>query len=93
MTCMLHRPERYHLHHRGDTGHGGDLDRSNFLMPAAVELTMLSRLLTVPGVKYAMQIIGRFARAEAQRVYVAARKSLNERTRNTLKHSTSSHKW
>ena len=18
MTCMLHRPERYHLHHRGD---------------------------------------------------------------------------
>ena len=31
------------------------------------------------------------ARAEAQRVYGAARESHNERTRNTLKHSTCSH--
>ena len=38
---------------------------------------------------------GRFvlARAEAQRVYVAARESHNEHIRNTLKHSTCSHKW
>ena len=38
---------------------------------------------------------GRFvlAPAEAQRVYGAARESHNERTRNTLKHSTCSHKW
>ena len=37
---------------------------------------------------------GRFVlpRAEAQRVYGAARESHNERTWNTLKHSTSSHK-
>ena len=33
------------------------------------------------------------ARAEAQRVYGAARESHNERTRNTLKHSTCSHQW
>ena len=33
------------------------------------------------------------ARAEAQRVYGAARESHNESTRNTLKHSTCSHKW
>ena len=33
------------------------------------------------------------ARAEAQRVYGAARESYNERTRNTLKHSSCSHKW
>ena len=33
------------------------------------------------------------ARAEAQRVYGAARESHNERTRNTRKHSTCSHKW
>ena len=38
---------------------------------------------------------GRFvlARAEAQRVYCVERDSHNERTRNTLKHSTFSHKW
>ena len=38
---------------------------------------------------------GRFvlARAEAQRVIGAARESHNERTRNTLKHSTCSHMW
>ena len=34
-----------------------------------------------------------FAHAEAQRVYGAARESHNERTSNTLKHSTCSHKW
>ena len=33
------------------------------------------------------------SRDEAQRVYGAGRKSLNESTRNTLKHSTCSHKW
>ena len=33
------------------------------------------------------------ARGEAQRVYDAARESHYERTRNTLKHSTCSHKW
>ena len=33
------------------------------------------------------------ARAEAQRVYIAARESQNERTRNTMKLSTCSHKW
>ena len=33
------------------------------------------------------------APAEAQRVYGAVRESYNEHTRNTLKHSTSSHKW
>ena len=33
------------------------------------------------------------ARAEAQRVYGAARQSHNERTMNSLKHSTCSHKW
>ena len=33
------------------------------------------------------------ARAEALRVYGAARESHNEPTRNTLKHSTCSHKW
>ena len=31
--------------------------------------------------------------AKAQRVYGAARESHNEHTRNTLKHSTCSHKW
>ena len=34
-----------------------------------------------------------FTRAEALRVYGAARESHNEKTRNTLKHSTCSHKW
>ena len=33
------------------------------------------------------------ARAEAQRVYGVARESHDERTWNTLKHSTCSHKW
>ena len=33
------------------------------------------------------------ARAEAQRVYGAARNSHNERAWNTLKHSTYSQKW
>ena len=33
------------------------------------------------------------ARAEAKSVYGAAMESHNERTRNTLKHSTCSHKW
>ena len=33
------------------------------------------------------------AHAEAKRVYGAARESHHERTKNTLKHSTCSHKW
>ena len=33
------------------------------------------------------------ARAEAQRVYGAARESHYERTKNTVKHTTCSHKW
>ena len=33
------------------------------------------------------------ARGEAQRIYGAARESHNERTRNTLKHSTCAYKW
>ena len=35
-----------------------DLERSNGLMPAARELTMLNRLLIVPGVAHAMLNIG-----------------------------------
>ena len=48
------------------------------------------------GVEHAMQLIGgRFvlACAEAQMVYGAVCESDNERTRNTLKHSTCSRKW
>ena len=50
-------------------------DKRNGLMPAARELMMLSRLLIMPGVEQAVQIIwvnfGQFvlARADAQRVY------------------------
>ena len=49
---------------------------------------MLSRLLILPGVDHAVQIICQFvlARAEAQMVYGAARELNNECTRNTLKH-------
>ena len=53
-----------------------DLETSNGLMPAALELMMLSRLLIMPGVERAVQNHwGRFvlARAEAHRVYGAAR--------------------
>ena len=53
---------------------------------------MLNRLLTVPGVEHAMLNIGDNC-AESQIVYDAARESHNERTRNTMKHSTCSHKW
>ena len=52
---------------------------------------MLSRLLIMPGVAHAVKIIG-VDIAEAQRVYGAEMKSNNERTRNTPKHSTCSHK-
>ena len=65
-------------------------------MPAARELTMLSRLLIMPGVEHEMRDHwGRsvLAHAEAQRVYGAARESHNEPTRNNLKHSTCSRKW
>ena len=73
-----------------------EIETSNGLMPDAGELIMQNRLLIVPDVEHAMRNIwGQFvlARAEAQKVYGAARESHNERTRNTLKHSTCSHKW
>ena len=54
-----------------------DLETSNCLMPAAGELAMLNKLLIMSGV---------LARAEAQRVYGAARESHNELTSNTRKH-------
>ena len=65
-------------------------------MPAAGVLIMLSRLLVMPGVEHAVQTNWgqlMLASAKAQRVYSAARDSHNECTRNTLKHSTCSHKW
>ena len=57
----------------------------------------LSRLLVVPGVEHAVQIIGvdlclLVLRPRAS-MHGAVRESHNERTRNTLKHSTCSHKW
>ena len=73
-----------------------DLETSNGVMPAPEELMMLSRLLIVPSVEHARSEdhLGQFllVRAEAQRVYGAASELHNERTRNTLKHSTRSHK-
>ena len=71
-----------------------DIETRNGLRPASGELLMLSRLLIVPRAGKADDW-GQFvlARAETQRVYGAARESHNERTRNTLKHSTCSHKW
>ena len=71
-----------------------DLETSNGLIPAVGELMMLNELLIVPGVEQAMNLMGEFvlARAEAQRVYGAARVSDNEVTRNTLKHYTCLHK-
>ena len=72
-------------------------EKCNGLMKAAEELKMLNRLLFVPGVEHTMLTLGQFVlgRAEAQRVYGAARVSYNECTRNTLKPSTStcSYKW
>ena len=49
---------------------------------------MLNRLLIVQTASCAW-----CDRAKAQRVYGTIRESHNERTRNTLKHSTCSHKW
>ena len=57
---------------------------------------MLNRLLIMPGVDDPnAEHWGQFvlAHAEAQRVYGVARESHNEHIRNTLKHSTCSHKW
>ena len=65
-------------------------------MPAAKELMTLNRLLIVPGWCRARNAehLGQFelARAEAQRVYGAAKESNNDCTRNTLKRSTCSPK-
>ena len=63
-----------------------DLETSNGLMPAVGELMKLSRLLIIPGVKHAVQII-------VVDLCLLVLESHNERTRNTLKHSTCSHKW
>ena len=70
-----------------------DLETSNGLMSAARELMMLNRLLIVC-LSHAMLNIGvnlclLVLRPE---VYGAARESHNELTRNTLKHTTCSHK-
>ena len=55
---------------------------------------MLNILLIVPGVERAVQIIEvDLCVVLVLRVYDAARESHNERSRNTLKHSTCSHKW
>ena len=73
-----------------------DLETSNGLMPAAGELMMLCRLLIIPGVRARSEDHwGQFVLpgAEAERVYGAAWESHNERTRNSLKHSTCSRKW
>ena len=67
-----------------------DLETSNNLMAAAGEPVMLNRLLIVPARCRARNAEhwGQFVlpRAEAQRVYGAARESHNVRTRNILKH-------
>ena len=52
-----------------------DLEPSNGLTPAAGELIMLNRLLIVPGVEHAMWNQFVLSRAEAQRVYGAAKES------------------
>ena len=69
-----------------------DLETSNGLMAAAKELMTLNRLLIVPGWSRERNAehLGQFelARAEAQRVYGAAKESHNDCTRNTLKRST-----
>ena len=56
---------------------------------------MLSRLLIMNGVEHAVQLIGvDLCLFELMpKVYGAARESHNERTWNTLKNSTCSHKW
>ena len=36
MTCMLHRPEHYHLHHHGSGGGGGM--SANFLVEAQLNM-------------------------------------------------------
>ena len=68
------------------------LETSNGLMLAAVELMMLNSLLIVPGVEHAMRNIGVNLCLLVLRAYGAARESHNERTRNSLKLSTCSHK-
>ena len=52
-----------------------DLEPSNDLTPAAGELMMLNRLLIVPGIEHAMRNQFVLSRAEAQRVYGAAKES------------------
>ena len=64
------------------------LETSNGLMPAAGQLMMQSRLIIVPGVENAVQIIG----VNLCSLVLMPRGSI-VREGNTLKHSTSSHKW
>ena len=63
-------------------------------MPAAVELMMLNILLIKPGEEHTMLNIGvnLWLIMLRPRGSSAVRES-HEHTRNTLKHSTSSHKW
>ena len=72
-----------------------DLGTNNGLMPTAVELTMLSRLLTVPGIKHAMQIIGIDLCLLVLWLggSMVLQGSHNECTTITLNHSTWPHKW
>ena len=73
------------------------LETCNGLMPAVGELMMLSRLLIMPGVEHAVQILAvdlcLLVLKPRWSMVLQLRESHNERTRNTLKHSTCSHKW
>ena len=66
-------------------------------MPAARELIMLIRLLIVPGVENAVQIIGVNLCSLVLRpigsMVLQGSHIMSEPCRNTLKHSTCSHKW
>ena len=68
------------------------LETSNCLMLAAGELmTAYHARCRERNAKHWSQFV--LARAEAWRVYGAGTESHNDRTKNTQKHSTSSHNW
>ena len=71
------------------------LETSNGLIPTAGELMMLNRWLIVPGVEHAMLNIGFNLcwPVQGPRGSMVPQGSHNERSRNTLKHSTCSHNW
>ena len=65
-------------------------------MPAAAELMMLNILIIVSGIEHAMLniVVNLCLLVLRPRGSIcAARESHNERTRNSLKYSTCSHKW